>query len=77
MDTEQIFKPFVIGWNASFWTTKDNKAQEVKGKIIDGYYQEKTKDRREGWRILLRRDEPSSSGLYEVELYLDELMIKN
>ncbi len=51
-----------------------NKPQRFRGYIVDGYYQQKTHNRKEGWRVSIRLSEKHGSNKYR-EKYLDEVKL--
>lgn len=71
-------KPFYFGQDAFYCHFGSNGEilKTINCIILDGFYQEKTRDRREGWRVLIEYKKPLWGNRY-TERYLDELTIIN
>ena len=74
-------KPFLVNQKAWFINYprplkgEKRKAQKIECIIIDGYYQPNTRQRREGWKVMIMYIDEDGVKLYR-ERYLDRLNVK-
>ena len=66
-------RPFQAGEKVYYTTTHQGEmADRIECIILDGFYQEKTEQRKEGWRLLLWKCDPYGDK-DEIEKHIDEL----
>ena len=69
-------KPFEISDKVHYFYNTHNIII-IKGIIIDGYYQERNKYRREGWRVMIKLTQFPTQQKPYIEKYLDEVTLIN